>query len=178
MSLHSFEELPGSSRLWIFGADPRPAPRQAAHIVEGMREFLSGWTAHRKELAAGLDWRRHRFVLVAVDEDRAPASGCSIDELMGRVAALEEETGLDLTDTSSVWFRDPRAEGRVESVTRERFRGLAEAGVVGSETTVYDLTVDRLGELRAGRWELSASESWHASLLPGPARETPAGSGS
>ena len=33
-------------------------------------------------------------------------------------------------------------------------------------TVVFDLTVDRLGELRDGRWELPAAASWHRQLLP------------
>lgn len=178
MSLRPFDELPDSARLWIFGADRRPAPRQTARILERMRGFLQSWTAHREELAAGLDWRRHRFLLVAVDESRTAASGCSIDELMRCLGELEDETGVGLTDGAAVWFRDPRDGDRVASVSRGEFRELARAGVVGPDTTVYDLTVDRMSGLRAGRWELPASESWHASLLSESAPEAPAGSGS
>lgn len=178
MSLRPLEELPDSTRLWIFGADRRPGPRQAARVVEQMRSFLEAWTAHREELRAGFDWRRHRFLVVGVDESRAAASGCSIDDLMRCLAELERETGLELTDTSPVWFRDPEDEGRIRRVPRQRFRELAEAGTVGPETTVYDLTVDRLGDLRRGRWEVPAREGWQASLLPDRARGPAAGSGS
>lgn len=178
MSLRPLEELPDASRLWIFGTDRRPEPRQTARILDRMRAFLGDWTAHRTELTAGLDWRRHRFLLVAVDEGRRAASGCSIDDLMRCLEELERETGLGMTDTSRVWFRDPREGDRIRCVSRQRFRELAEAGVVGPGTTVFDLTVDRLGKLRRGRWELPAGDAWHASLLPDAARETPTGSGS
>lgn len=178
MSLRPLKDLPDASRLWIFGADPAPEPRQTARLLDRTRAFLEDWTAHRKQLHAGLDWRRHRFLLVAVDESRTRASGCSIDELMRHLGELETETGVGLTDTAAVWFRDPAGGGRIRSVSRQRFRELAEAGVVGPETTVYDLTVDRLGQLRAGRWERRAADAWHASLLPDTAPERPAGSGS
>lgn len=175
MSLLPLDELPDSARLWIFGADRRPDPPATARILDRTRTFLEDWTAHASELAAALDWRRHRFLLVAVDESRVPASGCSIDDLMRHLSGLERETGLDLTDSSAVWFRDPRRDGRIRCVARSKFRELAGQGTVGPETTVYDLTVDRLGALREGRWELPARDGWHASLLPDTVPETPAG---
>lgn len=174
MSLRALEELPDAARLWIFGADRRPDPRETARILDRTSEFLEGWTAHRSELVAGLDWRRHRFLLVALDESRTAASGCSIDDLMRRLGELERETGIGLTGTSAVWFRDPD-DGRIRHVPRRGFRELAETGEVGPGTTVYDLTVDRLGDVRRGRWELPAREAWHATLLPDPGRETAEG---
>lgn len=175
MSLHALDELPDMSRLWIFGADRRPDPDATARILDRTRTFLEDWTAHDRELAAGIDWRRHRFLLVALDETRVPASGCSIDGLMRHLAGLERATGVGLTDSSAVWFRDPREDGRIRSVDRQRFRELARDGTVGPGTTVYDLTVDSLGALREGRWERPARGSWHASLLPDDAPETAPG---
>lgn len=175
MSLPSIDELPGSSRTWIFGADRPPGPGEAARVLDRMRSFLEGWTAHRRHLRAALDWRHDRFLVVAVDESSAAASGCSVDDLMRRLEALEEETGLGLVDTAPVWFRDPGEGGRVRTVGRSRFRELAEAGEVGPATVVFDLTVDSLEAVRSGRWEAPAGETWHASLLPGPAEEAGAG---
>lgn len=174
MSLHALDELPDPARLWIFGADRRPGPEPTARVLDRTRSFLEEWTAHSRELAAGLDWRRRRFLLVALDESRVPASGCSIDGLMRHLAGLERETGLGLTDSSAVWFRDSREDDRIRSVDRQGFRELAREGTVGPDTTVYDLTVDSLGALRAGRWEGPARDSWHASLLPDDVRETAA----
>lgn len=166
MSLRPLDELPDTTRLWVFGADRRPDPEDVDRILERTRRFLEEWTAHRRELTAGRDWRRTRFLLVAVDESRVRASGCSIDDLMRFLQELERETGVGLTDDAPVWFRDPREEGAIRSVPRSEFGDLAREGTVGPDTTVYDLTVDRLGELREGGWERPARDSWHASLLP------------
>lgn len=128
-----------------------------------MAHFVEEWTAHRRELTAGFAWRDHRFLLVAVDESRASASGCSVDALTSELRELEGELGLELLDASPVWFRD--AEGRVRSVSRDEFRKLAAEGRVGPETHVFDLAVTRLADLRSGRWELPASSSWHSRLI-------------
>lgn len=177
MSLTPIGELPGGSRAWIFGARPAPQGEAADRLREATRAFLADWAAHRRRLRAGLDWLHGRFLVVAVDESRAPASGCSIDALTDHLRSLEEETGLRLLDASDIWFRDPREEGRIRAVGRPAFRELAERGAVDGDTRVFDLTVDRLEDIRSGEWEGPARSSWHVDFLPSEERDLPAGRG-
>lgn len=166
MSPTPVDRLPDDSRVWIWGAHRSPDEDEAARLLDATRGFLDEWAAHGSPLRAGLGWRHHRFLLVAVDESRASASGCSIDAVTDHLAGLESELELALLDTSPVWFRDPRRAGLVRKVSRPAFRRLAEEGRVDGSTVVFDLTVDRLGDVRAGAWEVPAAEAWHASLLP------------
>lgn len=172
MSLTPIETLPDSARLWCFGADRPPSPEEAERLLGAVRGFLDGWAAHGQPLRTACDWRRGRFLLVAVDESTAGASGCSIDALSRRLGELEEELGLQLRDAAPVWYLDAR-EDRVRRVSRAEFRSLAEQGRVDGSTTVFDLTAGRLADVREGRWERPAAESWHARLLgartPSPA---------
>lgn len=177
MSLAPIGELPGASRAWVYGTRSAPSDGQAASLREGTRGFLSDWAAHRRALRAGMDWRYGRFLVVAVDESRAAASGCSIDALVDHLRGWEEETGVGLLDASPVWFRDPARDGRVRAVSRPDFRRLAAERAVDADTTVFDLAVERLEEVRSGRWERPAGESWHADLLPGPRSSPPAARG-
>lgn len=163
MSLVPFDDLPDDARLWCFGAGRETDPGERVRLLEEMRAFVGEWTAHRKELRAGLDWRSDRFLCVAVDESTADASGCSIDALTDRIRRLETDLGLSLLDGALVWFRD--GSERIRAVSRPAFRALAARGEVGPDTPVFDLTVARLEDLRAGRLERPARESWHARLL-------------
>jgi hypothetical protein len=131
--------LPDRARLWTFGADRPLAAEEHDRLIEATGRFIEKWAAE------------------------AAASGCSIDALVGHVRELERELDLTLVDASPIWFRDGRG---IRSVGRAEFRTLAEGGEVNGGTPVFDLTVQRLGELRAGRWELPAQDSWHARLLP------------
>ena len=45
-------------------------------------------------------------------------------------------------------------------MTRDEFRNSADA-----DTVVYDTLAERLGDVRGGRWERRAADSWHAKLL-------------
>lgn len=164
MSQVPFDALPDDARVWCFGAEPEPGPRETAHLLDSMQEFVERWTAHRQELNAGVTWLHQRFLLVGLDESRTGASGCSIDALMRHLTELERETGVGLTDASPVWFRD--GEGRIRSVTRAEFREFARTGAVGGDTPVFDLTESVLGSIRAtGGLERPAAVSWHARLL-------------
>jgi len=49
---------------------------------------------------------------------------------------------------------------------RRDFRKMAARGEVDGGTIVFDLAVQRLGDVRTGGWELPAASSWHARLLP------------
>lgn len=169
MSRVAMEDLPDSARVWIFGADRSPSPNETAHLLDAVARFVEDWTAHAEDLRAAVDWRHHRFLLVGLDESRAAASGCSIDALMGRLRELGSELDLELTDGRPVWFRDP--EGRVRQVSRDAFRRLSRGGEVDGETTVFDLTVDRLGHVREDRWVRPAADSWHEALLEEAAGE-------
>ena len=163
MSLVSFPSLPDESRLWCFGASRSPAGAETARLLDTMQSFVEQWTAHDRQLKAGMAWIDHRFLLIAVDEARAGASGCSIDALNRQIRDLESRLGLDLLDSKPVWFRDGR--GRVRSCSRADFSTAAERGEVGPDTPVFDLTLTRLGDYRQGRFERAASSSWHRSLI-------------
>ena len=128
-----------------------------------MQAFVADWTAHRRDLQAGFDWLHGRFLLIGVDESRAGASGCSIDALTGHLRNLGAELDLDLLDSMPVWFRGPS--GHVRMVSRAEFADLAVRGEVSDSTPVFDLTLTRIGDLRAGGLETAASSSWQRSLL-------------
>ena len=163
MSQVPFDALPDDAHVWCFATEPEPGPRETAHLLDSMQQFVEQWTAHRQHLTAGVTWMHQRFLLVGLDESRAGASGCSIDALMSRLADLERELGIRLTDASPVWYRD--GERLIRSVMREEFRKLATTASVGPDTSVFDLTASTLGSIRSGGLERPASTSWHARLL-------------
>jgi hypothetical protein len=162
MPVVQIQDLPNSSRTWVFGAD-RDLDEGATDLL--MREvdrFLSQWHAHGSPLTAARDWRDKRFLTIAVDQSTAGASGCSIDGLYRSLKALEPRLGASLVTSGLVFYRNQN--GRVESVDRDRFSELGATGKITPGTRVFDPTVTSLGEWRA-RFELNAEDSWHAKLM-------------
>ena len=163
-----FDRLPPDARLWIFGADRSLDARERAELLGLVDRFLDGWRAHGAPLTAARDLREDRFLMVAVDEASVPPSGCSIDALVRRLGDLETRLGVGLVGHGSVFWRDPA--GAVRRAGRAEFRELAREGAVGPETPVFDNTLTRLAELRAGRWQRPARDAWHGRAFFPPAR--------
>jgi hypothetical protein len=163
MPLVQLRDLPDSARIWVFGANKTLDGPAADTLLTEVDRFLSQWKAHGSPLTVGRDWKYGRFLTVAVDQSTAGASGCSIDGLFRSLKALEPEVGASLVTSGLVFYRDKN--GTIQSSDREGFGALGAEGKIQPGTKVFDSTVTTLGEWRA-RFELDASQSWHAGLLP------------
>ena len=153
-----FDQLPSASRLWIFPAERSLTPDEEATLLERADEFLETWAAHGVPLRCGRDWRRGRFLLVAVDEASEPPSGCSIDAMTNLLKQVGRELGISLADHGPVYFLDG---GKVERVSRGDFQKLVHEGVVDLDTVVFDNTLTRLADMEDSGWEKPAGASWH-----------------
>lgn len=155
--------LPDDSRVWVFGADRALTADEIARVDSALREFLAGWAAHGAPLRTWHDVIELRFVVVAVDERSAGASGCSIDALSRQIGEIGRSLDVGLLGGGRIWYRDG---DDIVCCDRAEFRARAAAGDVTARTRVFDPTVSDLGAIRAGHLERPAGESWHARLLP------------
>lgn len=157
-----FDSLPDEARVWVFGSSKALSEKESALLLTSVDEFLAGWKAHGDPLTASRMFSSARFLTIAVDQNSANASGCSIDGLFRSLKELETQLGASLTDRSLVYYSD---DSGTHSVHRDEFSSLAAAGRVNGGTQVFDPTVTSLGEWRA-RFHSRAANSWHAGLLP------------
>ena len=155
----AFDELPEDARVWIFSAERKLTEPERARLLYEVDAFIDQWGAHGMPLTAGRAVEYDQFLFVAVDQRAAGPSGCSVDALVRQMKALQQEIGVELVDHAPVLFRQGR---EIARVPRDAFAELAEAGEVGPGTTVFNNTLTSLGDVRAGRWEVPASDSWHA----------------
>lgn len=167
MLLTPFNEFPDSARVWVYGVDHAVNDAFRITLLQEVDNYLTDWTAHDVPLSAARNWTDDRFLTIAVDQNRAGASGCSIDGLFRMLKALQAKLGAAVVTSGLIFFRDK--DGKVRSVTRDEFSELGTAGEVGGDTIVFDPSVTTLGEWRS-RFESRAADSWHASLLPARAR--------
>jgi hypothetical protein len=155
----AFDKLPPEARLWIFSAGRPLSGEESRRVLAEADAFIEQWTAHGVPLTAGRDLRYDRFVFVGVDEVAAGVSGCSVDALVRRMKLLQEALGVELVNSGPVVYREGESIARVP---RERFAELAAEGTVNLDTLVFDNTLTRVGDVRAGRWEVRAADAWHA----------------
>ena len=151
------ERLSDDARIWIFGISPSLDESQSAGVLAEVDRFLDQWAAHGEPIVSARELLHGSFLVVAVDK-RSETSGCSIDRMFGLLRHLESSLGVTILESTRVFARD--AAGDVRALARGEFRSSG-----APDTLVFDTLAERLGEVRSGRWEKPAAESWHRALL-------------
>jgi len=101
------------------------------------------------------------FVVVAVDERQAMASGCSIDRSVRFVKELERYMGIMLTDRMVVLYE---ADGAIRSARVHEVDALLRAGTLAADTPVYDDLVATKADMDA-RFRVPLKATWMARWL-------------
>ena len=68
-------------RVIIYPASRPFTAKESKVIAEKLYDFLGDWAAHGKELSSSFKIEKNQFIIICVDEEKAVASGCSIDAL-------------------------------------------------------------------------------------------------
>lgn len=160
--LQSFTNLPQDSRLWVFASDRRLSAEESKSVHESLTQFLKDWEAHGAAVEAGFELQHDRFLLIASSNAMADPSGCSIDNMTRTVRELGQKLGVNFMPGANIYYK---TNGHVEVADRPTFKDLVRKGIVGEHTTVYNTMLTSVEDLRSGKWELPASQSWHKQLL-------------
>lgn len=152
----NMDQLSNDAHVWIFGISPSLDAQKSDALLGQVNAFLENWAAHGVPIPGAAEVREGSFLVVAADAQREK-SGCSIDRMFGTLKQLERDLGVAILDSNRIFFRD---RDEVRAVPRGDFRNAATL-----DTPVFDVTVERLGEVREGAWEKPAAESWHRQLL-------------
>lgn len=162
MPVVPFDSLPDSSRVWVFSSDRPVTGAPATSLLEGVDAHLRQWNAHGAPLTVGSQWRDDRFLVIAVDQTTAGASGCSIDGLFRVLQSLEKAIGANMVGGGRVFYRD--SHGVAQSAARAEIAALATRGEISPDTVIFDTTLTDLGAWRAC-FERPAKDSWVNALL-------------
>jgi len=149
-------DMPAHARLWVYKT-PRDLGQAEQKLVrERGAAFTAGWAAHGAALDACVDVLHDRFVVIAVDEQQAAASGCSIDKSVGFIKDLEHDLNMMLTDRMFVVYE---MEGHTRSVRLQELPVLIKEGSITPDTMVFDDLVSTVGELQE-RFRVPLRATW------------------
>lgn len=143
--------LPAHARVWQYISDRRLTPDECTTIEREAKAFCQTWTAHHNALTADAFVLHQQILVLAVDEERAGASGCSIDKSTHFVEQLGAKLGVDF------FVRDLVFAQTHENCTVQAFKlaDLPEAiksGELSVETPVHNTLAQRLDALQA-EWQ-------------------------
>jgi hypothetical protein len=156
-----FENLPDSSRVWIYQANRSFSDQELQEISTQSEEFITQWTVHGSELKASFEIRYKRFIIFGLDQELNMASGCSIDASVHFIQKLEKQYNVELLDKMNVSYKQGEFIAYKNLID---FRKMAKEKAVSPNTIVFNNLVNTKAEYLSD-WEVPASESWHNRFL-------------
>lgn len=156
-------DLPDDARCWVFAAE-RPLTEDEQHaVLDHLDRFFDGWRSHGRPVEGAAAMHEGRFLVVGGLRDDAGISGCGIDAVVREIEAAAGALGAGWLTPLLVFWRG--ADGAIQHGPRGTFRRLVRQGAVTAETSVFDLSLTTLGELRRHGLERPAGRSWHARVF-------------
>lgn len=153
--------MPSEARLWVYQCNRMLSAEEEAEVERLGASFIEDWAAHGAQLNASFDVLHKRFIVIAVDEKQALASGCSIDKSVQFVKGLEEGLGLSLFDRMHVAYRRGN---EIVSCSLQEFEELASLKKVDESTIVFNNMVASKAAFDT-EWEVPLSKSWQSRVL-------------
>ena len=149
------------ARVWVYKSAMPFTPQQREAILARGHVFTTSWAAHGASLDACVDVLHDHFVVIAVDEQQAMASGCSIDKSIHLVQGFERELGLQLTDRMVVIYEK---DGMIATCRVTEVEDLIKRGTLTAETTVFDDLVSTKADLET-RFRTQLGDTWMSRYL-------------
>lgn len=160
-----------NSRVWIYQSSRFFNAEEESRILNRLEAFVSEWQAHGSRLVAAVEIKYHLFIILSVDEEQAPATGCSIDRSVNLMKDIEHQFDIKLFDRFQMAYRDV---SEIKLCSRNQFAALINSGVISHDTIVFNNLVHTRKALQTD-WEIPLYQSWHMRVFksdPSPLRKT------
>ncbi len=154
--MKKLNELPEHSRVWIYQASAEFSGKELELLEHKSNEFLSSWTSHENKMDAAVAILYNRFILLAVDENTAPASGCGIDKSLRFIQDLEKQMGISLLDRMQVAYKTG---DQVIGCSLPELEKRYNTKQVNDQTIVFNNLVSTKADLTSN-WQIPLKESW------------------
>lgn len=156
------DTLHENSRLWIYQTSRALNSNEESAITETLKAFCEQWAAHGSGLKTSFRIDHHRFVLLAVDEQVAGASGCSIDSSVRVLKELEQKLNLDFFDRSEIAFWN---DGKVVTYPMIQLKNLFADGRLNHDSETFNTLAATLGDWNQNP-RMRVANSWLKRYLP------------
>lgn len=159
---NTLTHLSPNSRTWIFQADRILNEKEITAIDKALGDFIPQWASHGNDLYGGFRIEENLFVVIAVDEARSPASGCSIDSLTRVIQDLGRQLSIDFFNRLAIAYENKS--GKIDIVSMSDFKNMINQGEVDENTTVFNNLVNTKQDFEQN-WRTAVKNSWHTNLF-------------
>lgn len=158
----TLETLNPLSKVWIYQSNKPLDDTQQDWIADELNRFIHGWQAHGNDLMAGFEIKFGRFIILAVDEQVAMATGCSIDKSVALVRKIATQLNVDFFDRMLIGYIE---NGQPQFLPYHEFEREVSALNIDEDQIVFNNVVNNLQEYK-DKWMIPLRDSWHSRLLP------------
>ncbi|GAB3229554.1 hypothetical protein J0A67_12965 [Algoriphagus aestuariicola] len=157
-----FEQMPEYSRVWVYQADKPISESDEQLIRERLVSFCEGWNTHGNLMPTSFDILESQILILAVDESKLGASGCSIDSSVRTLRDLESLLQTNLTDQGKISLKRPDGELRVIPALGVKTR--VTSGEIGLDAEVINPQIRVKSDLK-NLWQ-PVRNSWLSRYFP------------
>jgi hypothetical protein len=152
----NFEELPQSSRIWIYQANRALSENEQIAISEVLKEGIFSWNAHGAPLLGSFKFENSRFLIIGLDENQNAASGCSIDSSTKWIKQINERFNIDFFDRSLIYLEN----GELQVCSIFGVKKAISEGKIKPTTTIFNNQITLLSQLE-DNWKIKAENSFY-----------------
>ena len=157
----NFDELPLQSRVWVFQSNRMMSPSEQSSIDAAVKQFVQECSTHGVQMLASHVLYHNCFVVIAADEQKQAASGCSIDSFTALFKAFGTQYNLSFFDRFSIAHK---LGDEVVISDLDDFKQLIGDGRITQDTLVFNNLINLRQDLFT-KWELPLKESWQKRYL-------------
>lgn len=138
-----------------------PASRSINHeekldIFMKIKDFLTSWKAHGNPLQFNVCIEYEQFIIIRVDENIEPASGCSLDALNNFIQKIEQKYQLGLFDRMKAIFLENNI---LKTLKLKDFRNALKDKKISTDILIFDFSPNNEEEF-SKRFLLPLKENW------------------
>jgi hypothetical protein len=159
--LQKFEELPESSRVWVYQSDRSLEEKELGYIKNKTAEFISTWESHGSPVPASFKIIQGRFLVIAADESSFGVSGCSTDKSVHFIKSLESSLAVGFFDRFLIPFK---TDSGISFHKMDKLKTLIREGEIKPQDILYNTLVSTISELK-NSFEIKVIDSFLAKYL-------------
>jgi hypothetical protein len=161
LKMNTIKNMPPDARVWVYQSNKALSDTELNSLEAEGEKFVSNWSAHGAALNASFDVLYNRFIVIAVDEKQALASGCSIDKSVHFIKQIEQQFGLNLFDRMQVAYKSG---AEIAACSLAEFEKLAAEKKVNEDTIVFNNMINTKAAFDT-EWEVPVKNSWQSRVL-------------
>ncbi len=157
----AFNELPNSSKVWIYQAKEPLTPSLKDEIIAIGTDFINSWESHGSSIPSSIDIFHNQFVLITADDCGDGLCGRAKDAQVRLMQQLEMQLKVVLTERMLTAYKE---NDNVISLNFNDFKALAKNKTITPDTIVFNNLIETKEDFIVN-WETPAKNSWHQQFL-------------